>query len=105
MTPWTIRVRLAALGVAIVVFAFLVVFPMRSWFAQRNEVNRMAQEVSVLQTQNRKLQTEENLLQTPSEIERLARERFNMVKPGEIAYSVIPMPPTTATTTAAPSQP
>ena len=29
-------------------------------------------------------------LQTPSEIERLARAQFNMVLPGEQAYNVVP---------------
>ena len=40
-------------------------------------------------------------LQTPSEIERLARTQFNMVLPGEQAYNVVPpATPVTATTTA-----
>ena len=38
-------------------------------------------------------------LQTPAEIERLAREQFNMVLPNEQAYTVLSSDATTTTTT------
>ena len=43
----------------------------------------------MLKAQNEVLAREAKQLQTPSEIERLAREQFNMVLPGEQAYNVV----------------
>ena len=47
----------------------------------------------MLEAQNEELAREAQRLQTPSEIERLAREQFNMVLPGEQAYNVVSPPP------------
>ena len=47
-------------------------------------------QVEVLKAQNKVLGDEARQLQTPSEIERLARMQFNMVLPGEQAYNVVP---------------
>jgi cell division protein FtsB len=50
--------------------------------------------------QNERLAAEAKRLQTPAEIQRMAREQYHYVYPGEQAYSVIPAPaPTTSTTT------
>jgi cell division protein FtsB len=74
------------------------VFPTRSYLAQRNAVNDARNDVQVLQEQNRRLQEEADRLETPEEIERLAREEFQMVYPGERAYAVLPAPAATTTT-------
>ena len=48
------------------------------------------------------LAREARRLQTPAEIERLARVQFNMVFPGEQAYNVISPAPASNTTTTLP---
>lgn len=101
------RVRLAAFATLVVLVLFTLVYPARAYLSQRGAVDRARRDLSVLDTQNRKLQRDASRLLTPGEIERLARARFNMVRPGEEAYSVVPapdpspatsVPPTTVTT-------
>jgi hypothetical protein len=48
--------------------------------------------LQVLGEQNEDLQQRAKRLQTDAEIERLAREQYNLVKPGEEAYAVLPPP-------------
>jgi len=42
---------------------------------------------------------------TPSEVEKVARDRFGMVRPGEQAYAAVPGPSATTTTSTLPSAP
>jgi cell division protein FtsB len=91
------RVALIALGVAAILFVF--VFPTRSYLAQRRQVSAAAHDVAVLREQNKKLQVAAERLQSPDEIERIAREQFNMVFPGEQVYKVLPAPAASRTTT------
>ncbi len=91
------RVALIALGVAAILFVF--VFPTRSYLAQRRQVGAAAHDVAVLREQNKKLQIAAERLQSPEEIERVAREQFNMVNPGEQVYKVLPAPAASTTTT------
>ena len=79
---------------------FLFVFPTRSYLAQQRQVHAAHKAVEVLRAQNEQLAREAKKLQTPSEIERLARVQFNMVFAGEQAYNVIsPAKPGATTTT------
>jgi cell division protein FtsB len=96
---WGRSARIAIAALAVIAILFLFVFPTRSYLAQRHAVNDARHDVRVLQEQNRRLQQEADRLKTPEEIERLAREQYRYVYPGERAYSVIPAPGTTTTTT------
>ena len=99
---WAPRTRIAVVSLALVAMMFLFVFPTRSYLAQQRQVGRARHAVEVLKAQNEELERQANRLKTPSEIERLAREQFNMVRPGEVAYNVVQTPagssPTTTTT-------
>ena len=90
--------RLAVASLVFVAMMFLFVFPTRAYLAQRRQVNEVQHSVQVLHAQNAQLAREAERLQTPAEIERLARSQFNMVFPGEQAYNVVP-PQGVATTT------
>lgn len=103
MSPWSARLRLAVFATVMVLVMFAFVFPARAWLDQRREVQRVRRDVTDLEEQNRRLQREANRLETPAEIERLARERFNMVLPGEQAYSVVPAAPTAPVSPSTPS--
>ena len=70
----------------------LGVFPTRSYFAQRNAIEREQAKVEVLDRENARLAARVEELQTDEEIERLAREQYNLVKPGEEAYAILPGP-------------
>ena len=92
-------------GVVVVGVLFLAVFPTRTWLDQRRQRDTVAERVSVLREQNRRLQARARQLHTDAEIERLAREQYNLVRPGEEAYALLPAgpapapTPTTTTTT------
>jgi cell division protein FtsL len=86
-------------SVAVVGVLFLLVFPAKTYLAQRRSLAAAGTKVKVLTTENRDLDQRVTALQQPAEIERLAREQYGMVKPGEEAYAILPTPapPTTVT--------
>jgi len=96
---WAPRTRVAVASLALVAMMFLFVFPTRSYIAQKRQVGRAAHAVKVLEAQNEVLARQARRLETRSEIERLAREQFNMVRPGEQAYNVVEPPGSTDDTT------
>lgn len=96
---WGPRTRIAVASLALTAMMFLFVFPTRSYFAQKRQVGRAAHAVAVLKAQNEELARQAQRLETPSEIERLAREQFNMVLPGEQAYNVVETPAGSGSTT------
>ena len=74
----------------------LAAFPARAYVAQRHERERLAAQVSTLAAQNRHLEERARQLQSDAEIERLARQHYNLVRPGEEAFAIItPRPPPT----------
>jgi cell division protein FtsL len=70
----------------------LGVFPTRDLLAQRADLGTTQEQLDVLREQNEVLEQRIEALSTPEEIERLAREQYNLVHPGEEAYSVLPAP-------------
>ena len=96
---WAPRTRIAVASLALVAMMFLFVFPTRSYLAQKRQVGQAAHAVDVLEAQNAVLARQATRLKTRSEIERLAREQFNMVRPGEQAYDVVEAPGSNSDTT------
>jgi cell division protein FtsB len=80
------------LSVVLVGVLFAGVFPTRTFLAQRTSISHAEKQLSVLDQQTAELQRRAQELQSDSEIERLAREQYNLVKPGEEAYAVLPPP-------------
>jgi len=62
-------------------------------FQLKREAARLEEERQELQRQNAQLREEIKLLQTSEYVERLARERLGLVKPGEIALRIVETPP------------
>ena len=79
-------------GVALVALLFLAVFPTRTYLAQRRDLAATERRLSVLSSENRELAQRVDRLNTDAEIERLAREQYNLVRPGEEAYAILPPP-------------
>jgi cell division protein FtsB len=83
------------------------VFPARTLLSQRQKTDRQRKTLELLQQQSRKLEEESRQLQSDAEVERMAREQYGFVLPGERPFVVVP-PSTTAppasTTTTRPSQ-
>lgn len=68
----------------------VLVLPTRAWLDQRAEITESERKLAVLDDANAKLEARVASLQTPADIERVAREQYNLVKPGEKVYSVLP---------------
>ena len=86
---------LATLGLALVLFT--AVFPTRTFLTQRAATSAAEERMSVLTEQNAALEARAGQLEDDEEIERLAREQYNLVMPGEEAYAMLPSaaPPAT----------
>ena len=83
---------LATFVVVLAGITLLAVFPARTYFAQRQDLAAASERVEVLSEQNTELSERVKRLQTDAEIERLAREQYDLVKPGEEAYAILPAP-------------
>lgn len=86
------KARIAVASVVFVGFLFGAVFPTRTYLAQRGEIAAATERLELFREQNRRLEAEARRLQSDEEIERIARARYNLVKPGEEAYAIVPVP-------------
>jgi cell division protein FtsL len=84
--------RLALFLVVLVGLLFAFVYPTRTFLDQRDETNKARAQLELLQTENARLARESKQLSTDAEIERLAREKYGLVKPGERSFVVLPAP-------------
>jgi cell division protein FtsB len=91
--------RLAIATLVLIAALFLFVFPTSAVLHQHSQLSDAEQRLSVLKEQNARLASESKRVLSDAEIERLARDRFNMVRPGEQAWAVVPGAATTTTTT------
>lgn len=87
-TAWGVVASVVLVGVL-----FVAVFPSRTYLAQTRSIELAERRVSVLSSQNDKLAARVQRLNTDAEIERLAREQYNLVRPGEEAYAILPSRP------------
>ncbi|HRW39675.1 MAG: septum formation initiator family protein [Acidimicrobiales bacterium] len=95
--PAKVRARRRAMaglvvGVLFVGVLLFGVFPTRQWFDQRRETADAEAELAAVRAERAEVAKEQERLQTPEEIERIAREDFGMVEPGEEAYNILPAP-------------
>jgi len=94
----TAALKLLAGALVLVAVLFLWVFPTSSVLAQRRQLDRAANRLQFLKDQNRALEEESRRLQSDAAVEEIARERYQMVRPGERAWAVVPESPTPTTT-------
>jgi cell division protein FtsB len=78
----------AALSLA--VLAGLAVLPARTWLTQRQAMSDARADLARVESEVAELRADLELLQTDAEIERLAREDFDLVYPGEESYRIVP---------------
>jgi len=91
------RAGVLVAAIALVGALALAVFPAQAYLDQRDHRRGLAAEVTTLNADNQALEARAAQLGTDAEVERLARD-YNLVKPGEEVYFVLPQaePPTTA---------
>lgn len=71
---------------------FIGVFPTRAILDQRSQLARAQEQLDEVDAQNEALATRVEALGTDEEIERLAREQYDLVYPGQEAYAILPAP-------------
>jgi cell division protein FtsB len=86
------RFLVALVGSAFLVVVVVGVFPIRTYLDQRDEISSEEARVRVLGDENQKLASRVKELGTDAEVERLAREQYNLVRPGEQAFAILPGP-------------
>jgi len=97
--PWLSRDQIKGaapivlvVGLALAVLAGLAVLPARTWLSQRQNMNEADTELEQIEADVAALEDELELLTTDDEVERLARENFDLVYPGEESYRIVPSP-------------
>ncbi|MFN2504849.1 MAG: septum formation initiator family protein [Acidimicrobiales bacterium] len=101
--PWLVVSLLALAGVLL-----LVAFPTRAYLDQVHQRQELTARVKTLSGENTALAEQAGRLQSDETIERLARERYQLVRPGEEAYAILPdgaTPPAPAAERAPPTSP
>lgn len=81
---------LATLLVFFLAVMLVGLVPFRQILNQREAVSAAEARLETLIETNAQLEDDIEALETPVEIERRAREDFGLVRPGEIAYIVVP---------------
>ena len=71
---------------------FLFGFPLRTYMSQRSDLAQARNTAMTLAARNQALRAQAAQLQTPAEIESLARQRYDLVEPGQEAYAILPTP-------------
>jgi cell division protein FtsB len=87
------KARIVVASVIFIGILFGAVYPTRTFLAQQRELRAAHHKLEMFREQNGRLEAEAKRLESDEEIERIARARFNLVKPGEEAYAIVPVPP------------
>ena len=87
------KARIVVASVIFIGILFCAVYPTRTFLSQQRELRAVRQKLDLFKKQNGRLEAEAKRLESDEEIERIARARFNLVKPGEEAYAIVPVPP------------
>ncbi len=96
-----LTIALVVVGIAVYLLA---VFPTRSYLLQRSQVRNTIAQVRAVESSNQTLQKKIDSMNSPSQIEQIARSHYGLIKPGEKAYVVLPPKDSTTTTTLAQSK-
>ena len=86
------KARIVVASVIFIGILFGAVYPTRTYVSQQRELRAAHHKLELFREQNGRLEAEAKRLESDEEIERIARARFNLVKPGEEAYAIVPVP-------------
>lgn len=85
----TLSGLLALAALVVVVVTAAGIFPFRQIIADRRSVTLAQEKLLAMRAENAHLEAAVAVLQTDEEVERLAREQFGLVRPGEISFVVV----------------
>ena len=77
----------------VVVILIWAIQPIRLWLDQREELSTKQQELTNIESSNSALEQRAEALQSPEQIELIARQNFGLIREGEEAYAVLPAAP------------
>jgi cell division protein FtsB len=78
---------------SLAVLVGLAVVPVRTWLSQKEKTRQAEAEISRIDQDIASLERQLDELQTDAEIERRARQDFDLVYPGEESYRILPSEP------------
>lgn len=78
-------------------------YPMRRYFTVRSQIRELSVEERQLDERIARLSEERGRLATDQEVERIARERLGMVRPGEVPFVIASPKPRATRQSVAPS--
>ena len=84
-------------GLGLIGVLFIAVFPARTYLDQHHQRQQVLAQLKATDAKNKALEKRITTLHTDAEVERLAREQYNLVLPGEEAYAILPAPTRAAT--------
>lgn len=86
------RTVVAGLLFALVLLGFLFafVYPTRTYLKQREQIQAAEERLGILQDQTAALRHDTERLEGDAEVERIAREQYGLVRPGETPYVLVP---------------
>jgi cell division protein FtsB len=84
------KARGAFVGTLLVVLLLSALYPVRQYFSQKTELKNLAAEEVELAQRVEQLTELKSRLLTDDEVERIAREELGMVRPGEVAFAIVP---------------
>ena len=84
------RLLLGTLSTLVFLGLMAGVVPVRQYLEQQRRLDAARQRIELLDEENRRLAARAEELRTDDEIERLAREQYNLVRPGEEAFAMLP---------------
>ena len=79
-------------GALVLGAAAIGLLPTQTFLQQRSDTSEAQQRLEVLRAQNGAFEKRIDRLGSNDEIERMAREQYNLAFPGEEAYAVLPAP-------------
>jgi len=82
--------RVTFLALLVVALYLLAVTPVRTFVQQRAQMQKAEQRYEILASTNEQLRARALELQSDAEIKKLARERYELVEPGQQAFAVMP---------------
>gem|GEM_PF-694199 len=78
------------LALSLLGFLFAFVYPTRTYLTQREQIQASRERLGILQRQTAALERDTKRLGGDAEVERIAREQYGLVRPGETPYVLVP---------------
>jgi cell division protein FtsB len=85
-----VKARGALVATLLGVLLLSALYPLRQYASQDSHVAGLVRQEHALSKQITDLKRQQELLNSDDEIERVAREDLGMVRPGEVAFAVVP---------------